>query len=126
MDVACPWGDEIVDLSNADLTAAEKNWLADEVSSGRSTAAILSKRFKIRRKTIFEWSRRVRKGVKLQDRQGRPRCLDNVSFEVITDLVTDFGMEEGLELKLNIRSESVATRKRRRGSELSSLPYIFL
>ena len=87
MNEPCPWGEDIIELKVADLTAAEKMWLVTEIVSGRSTAAILSHKYQIRRGTIVEWVRKFRKGVKLQGREGRPRRTNNVETSNHTNTV---------------------------------------
>lgn len=86
MSSDCPWADDNANLANLELKATEKYWLAREVLSGRTSAAKLAKLFNLRRNTIIEWVRRIRKGGKLYDKGGRPPCLDERSVSAVVQL----------------------------------------
>ena len=97
-----------------------KNWLADSVNKHHQSAARLARIDGLRPKTVSEWAYRKRQGVILKEEVGRPRVLDEMSFEKLLEYYSSNQDVEDSVLREKIRDELIETNLRR--SLLSDRP----
>ena len=71
----CPWGAGKVDLREVELTAAQKNWLADRIVSKATTVAKLAHKYNLPEHRLKKYATKLRNGGLFQDQGGRPRLL---------------------------------------------------
>lgn len=70
---------EIQNLIGKILTAADKNRIGELIFTKKYSGAELSKHLNLKARRVQKWGAIIKKGNTVQDRNGRPRCLDNLS-----------------------------------------------
>ena len=78
-----------VDGNASKLSADHKQWLADCVTSGKSSARALGKKFNLKARVLQKYVARARTGGKFHAGAGRTTLLDNLSMQAIKDFVAD-------------------------------------
>ena len=109
----CPWGFEIPDLSEVRLTVIEKKWLGRQIVNGLISTSELSHRYQIPRRTLRNYSNKVRKGLPMFFGGGRPRALDTESCENCSNFIDQTPNCQRQELKPIIRAQHKETLVRR-------------
>lgn len=78
-----------VDGDAGKLTPEHKQWLADCVTSGKSSARALGKKFNLKARVLQKYVARARTGGKFHSGAGRSTLLDSVSMQAIKTFVAD-------------------------------------
>jgi len=70
-------------------------------------------RYNICLRRLREYAYRTKNGIILHDDNGRPKLLDDISFEIIIEAITRDIKISDMDLKSLIKREFIATRDRR-------------
>ena len=102
----CPWGDENVGLSNKRILVREKIWLARQIVENKTSISELKIKYKLGKSTLHLYDQRFRKKIQIQQREGRPKCLDEDSYNSIITYMQENDQIEEDDLRDLIRSEA--------------------
>ena len=104
----CPFGRLPKDCSNIELDVEQKVWFGTEINEGRKTASALSEVYNLPRKLLTRYADKVRKGLSLHDRGGRPNILSPAEKENVFNYVSQPGVDKRLP---EIQNDIVKMRK---------------
>ena len=85
--IASPWGDYPVDLTGIKLTIEQKTWLGEFMITTQNSEYILRNRYKLKRTQLWHYRKCVQDNIKIYKGRGRPRVIDEMGIEEITNYV---------------------------------------
>ena len=76
-------------LCGQDIPKAQKLWMVNEILLKRSTAKKFARQYNLKPHHIRKWVEKVKKGMSLRDKQGRPPFLDETAVAAVTKFIED-------------------------------------
>ena len=105
--------DCIISLVPGKLKAADKILIAKEIIAKRVSVDEIAPRLHISRSTLYSYAEKFKKHERIEDGNGRPRCLDEVGVDAIINAVENNPGMSDLHLKRLISEEYVSSYRRR-------------
>ena len=88
---SCPWGKQNPNLSRIKLTANQRKWIIDAVTTKYKTTSEIAGRYNIKVKTIQTWVRRARDGNAIRNGPGRPSVFNEKAKEIMKEKLANAG-----------------------------------
>lgn len=104
--------ESIISLVPRKLKAADKILIAKEIIAKRVNVDEIAPRLHISRSTLYSYAEKFKNHEKIEDGNGRPRCLDDVSIDAIINAVENDPEMGDQHLKRLIAEEYVQNKIR--------------
>ena len=98
------------------ITVDQKIWLATQVNAGKVSAYELHKENKVAARSVYRYAYKLRKGLMIREKSGRPPALDEESEEAVLNLLRDNPSVERRVLIQFIRDQHLKTWTRRQNA----------
>ena len=85
MNGQCPWGRESVDLSEVELTSAEKSWLGTQIFTKQCSVAELSEKYNLKTKVLYKYGDKVGQGAIFYEGDGRPPKVTSEQKKILIE-----------------------------------------
>ena len=83
MDLIRPWNEARPNLKGKALSPAEKTWIGREAARTGTTLESAAQFYRISRHRVNTWKNLVKKGHRIIEKTGRPKCVDTDRFASI-------------------------------------------
>lgn len=103
------------------ISVEQKVWLATQVNTGKLSAYELHKESKVAARSVYRYAYKLRKGLVIREKSGRPPALDEESENMVLNLLKENPNVERRVLIQFIRDQHMKTWHRRHSNHGSDL-----
>jgi hypothetical protein len=112
-NLICPWGRDDVNLNGRKLSVNEKSWFAMMILTRQATVTDLKRKYRLCSRRLWEYARTMKQGKLLRENGGRPKALDEISYEACRVRARQEPQLIGKELYNFLQAEYINSLKRR-------------